>query len=121
MPEIKVVQYVTECEGLEPSTTESSEYDKFITDLVGVSGPRGSPPESEQYTMTSFSPVNGRKAVDLLNQQSIFHAFLRTVALPDDIEAYLTNRYSLGVFISIIIDTGAAIRSTTRESQFHVL
>ena len=74
--------------------------------------------------MTSFSPVNGRKAVDLLNQQSIFHAFLRIVAklaLPDDVEAYLTNRYSSGVFMGVMIDTGAAIRSTAGKSQFHAL
>ena len=110
---------MTECEGLEPSTAESSEYDQFMIDLAGVSGPRGSPLESEQYTMTSFGPVNGRKAIDLLNQQSIFHAFLRTVAkpaLPDDVEAYLTNRYSLGVFMGVMIDIGAAIRSIARES-----
>jgi hypothetical protein len=124
MPETKVVQYVTECEGLEPGTAD--EYDQFMTDLAGVSGPpQGSPSESAHYTMTSFGPVNGRKAVDLLNQQSIYHAFSRAAvakpASPDDVEAYLTNRYSSGVFIGVMIDTGAATRSTAGESQFQAL
>ena len=59
---------MTEYEGLEPGTAESLEYDQVMTDLAGVSSPRGSPLESEQYTITSFGPVNGCKAIDLLNQ-----------------------------------------------------
>jgi len=122
MPDTRVVQYVTDFEGLEPGTTD--DFEQFVTDLAGASGAFiGDPPESEHYTMTSFGPVDGRKAVDLLNQQSIYHAFSRTVAKPspDDVDIFLTDRYSSGVFMGIMIDTGAAIRSTAGEGQFQAL
>ena len=67
MPDTRVVQYVTDFEGLEPSTTD--DFKQFITNLAGASGSYfiGDPLESEYYTMISFRLVDGRKAIDLLN------------------------------------------------------
>ena len=60
------MQYVIEFEGLELGTVD--DYKQFVTDLAEATGSPGNPPWSEHYTITSFGPVNGRKAVDLLNQ-----------------------------------------------------
>ena len=66
MPDIRAVQYVIDFEGLEPGTTDDFEY--FVTDLAEATGSLvENPLWSEYYTMISFGPVDGRKAVDLLN------------------------------------------------------
>jgi hypothetical protein len=39
----------------------------------------------------------------------------------EDVTTYLTTRYSSGIFMGILVDTGAAVRSTAGLNQFQAL
>jgi len=62
---------------------------------------------------------DGRQIIDLLNATSVFHAFTQTppeiTAQPMAVEQFMT-RYSAHSFMGILIDIGAASKSTTGAS-----
>ncbi len=56
--------------------------------------------------------------IDALNEQSLVHVMTRALLADAADVAFLTSRYSLDVFMGILIDTDIAYRSTAREAQF---
>ncbi len=54
--------------------------------------------------------------IDALNEQLLVHTITRALLANATNIAFLTSRYSLDVFIGILIDTGVAYRSIAREA-----
>ena len=126
----KVRQYVIEIEGLDPDT--SKDYEQFINEFEleedDHSG-HSSGHVSMVYTTESFGDIDAEKAIQELERQSILHAFSAAYHVSPKlspspkitVDAFLSSRYSTGVFMGIMIDTGAANRSTAGQDQFLAL
>jgi hypothetical protein len=122
----KIRQYIMEFEGLDPDT--SKDYEQFIDELqLSDEEAAAGTHISNAFTTTSYGGINGAKALQMLERQSIMHAFSRLPLATNypcddnDVGVFLSNNYSTGVFMGIMIDTGAAIRSTAGQDQFIAL
>jgi hypothetical protein len=123
----KIHQCITEFEGLDPDT--SKDYEQFINELHLIDDD-DEPTEnhiSSVFTTASYGEVDGEKAIQMLECQSVMHAFSKLSVFPKilsteaSVNAFLSSRYSTDVFMGIMIDTGAAVRSTAGQDQFHAL
>ncbi len=59
--------------------------------------------------------------IDVLNEQLLVHVMTRALLANATNVAFLTSRYSLDVFIGILINTSTAYRLIAREAQFQAL
>ena len=125
MSDKRMHQYITDFEGFH----EDQDYNAMID---GIELPEEEDPDS-RYHMSSSTcfvtesggDIGSTKAIELLEglqQQSMLHAMSRlNLSGPLDQDAFLTNRYSSGIFMGIMIDTGASYRSTAGDDQFLAL
>src|SRR5712664_3241476 len=123
----KIHQCITEFEGLDPDT--SKDYEQFINELQLIdddNAPTGNH-ISSVFTTASYGEIDGEKAIQMLECQSVMHAFSKLSVFPKilsteaSVNTSLSSRYSTGVFMGIMIDTGAAARSTAGQDQFYAL
>lgn len=123
----KFYQYVIEYEGLDPDT--SRDYNQFINDMQLEIDTETSTSETNCtsiYLTENFGEVNGEKIITELESHSVFHIFssnyyINSNVKMTNIDLFLTSRYSSGIFMGIMIDTGAANISTAGRDQFIAL
>jgi len=82
---------------------------------------------SSVFTTASYGEIDGEKLFRCSSVSQLMHAFSKLSVFPKilsteaSVNTFLSSRYSTGVFIGIIIDTGAAARSTAGQDQFYAL
>jgi hypothetical protein len=80
---------------------------------------------STSFVTTLYGDIDGTTAIDKLNSRSIFHVISKSpifCALPTQVslaarEKSMPNRYSSGVFMGILIDTGALYVQLPEETN----
>ncbi|KAI0998751.1 hypothetical protein K3495_g9443 [Podosphaera aphanis] len=127
--ESKIQQFVNEYEGLDPENV--GEYEEFINEMNfedETNTNTSSLHISKVFTTDIFGEVNGEELIKDLERQSTIHAFSRGYGVPPKFEdtagtvdIFLSSRYSTGVFMGIMIDTGASFRSTASHNQYLAL
>jgi hypothetical protein len=77
----------------------------------------------DQY-LTELSEVNSIQTITILNDQSTFHSIIKLDVfneLKESSAFSFNNRYSVNVFYSIMLDTGATGVSTVEKPQVQAL
>ncbi|KAI0998723.1 hypothetical protein K3495_g9476 [Podosphaera aphanis] len=126
--ESKVRQYVIEFEGLDPDA--SKDYEQFINE---IEYDMDDYPDStinnlsKIYVTDLFGDLDGTHVIQELERQSTIHIFQNSYQFaPDEsptmeVSTFLSDRYSSGIFMGIMIDTGAANCSTAGYEKFTAL
>ena len=128
----KLSQFILQIEGLDPD----AEFGQFVNDFEDDSDDGQQANENHSPTVfvtDSFGDVDGEQIFQELQNQSTTHAITNFLISPEtilsekeakrvtDTSVFLSDRYSRGVFRGILIDTGAAVRSTAGHQQFKAL
>ena len=127
--EERLNQYIAAYEGDETDDSEYEELDEIFGDLTLDTGSTDLPynPDSNTYFTNSISEEGASLIVKNLADRSMIHVLTNTVpANPVDqpaetFNASTVSRYSSNRFQGIMIDTGAAKRSTAGYGQFQAL
>ena len=120
----KTQQFLSELEGSIEQSLLDDHIDHVPSTLSERDGSNHWTIIQDNFVIDHFSAIcnsDAQDIIDALNEQSLVYAMTRALLADATDVAFLTSHYSLDVFMSILIDTGVAYRSTAREAQFQAL
>lgn len=124
-PKEKLDQYVVMIEGLD--TNYDADFEAFCNEIdIEEQEQASASITTTAWVSEGYGNPEGSELFEQLERQATIHAFSATYKFSEPLTkgplgAYLAGRYSSEVFIGIMIDTGAANKSTAGLSQLKAL
>lgn len=115
-------QYLSDMENTPEEHEDTMDFDHFLAENDTSEDKEEDIPEESGHFITSLGTIAGFETVAQLNDNSVRHALVKAPLDNSTSDAYPSNsHYSSTHFQGIMLDTGAANKSTAGQAQFKAL